>query len=102
MQKRQILQNACRKVYIETINRKVLFHLRSGKKEAGYFKMKDLEERLEQFFFVRCHNGIIVNVDCIESLHDLTVTLYSGNKIYITRSRKQNLMKKMAERGGAV
>ena len=88
--------------YIETINRKVLFHLRSGKKEAGYFKMKDLEERLEQFFFVRCHNGIIVNVDCIESLHDLTVTLYSGNKIYITRSRKQNLMKKMAERGGAV
>ena len=73
-----------------------------GKKEAGYFKMKDLEERLEQFFFVRCHNGIIVNVDCIESLHDLTVTLYSGNKIYITRSRKQNLMKKMAERGGAV
>lgn len=88
--------------YIETINRKVLFHLRSGKKEVGYFKMKDLEERLEQFFFVRCHNGIIVNVDCIESLHDLTVTLYSGNKIYITRSRKQNLMKKMAERGGAV
>ena len=88
--------------YIETINRKVLFHLRNGKKEAGYFKMKDLEERLEQFFFVRVHNGIIVNVDCIESLHGLTVTLYSGDKIYITRSRKQNLMKKTAERGGSV
>lgn len=29
-------------------------------------------------------------------------TLYSGAKIYITRSRKQNLMKKMAERGGSV
>ena len=42
------------------------------------------------------------NVDCIESLHDLTVTLYSGDKIYITRSRKQNLMKKMAERGGCM
>lgn len=88
--------------YIETINRKVLFHLRNGEKEAGYFKMRDLEDRLEPFFFVRCHNGIIVNVDCIESLHDLTVTLYSGDKIYITRSRKQNLMKKMAERGGCM
>ena len=28
--------------------------------------------------------------------------LESGAKIYITRSRKQNLMKKMAERGGSV
>ena len=64
--------------------------------------MRDLEERLEPFFFVRCHNGIIVNVDCIESLHDLTIKLYSGDKIYITRSRKQNLMKKMAERGGCI
>ena len=70
--------------YIETINRKVLFHLRSEER-AGYFKMKDLERRLDKFFFVRCHNGIIVNVDCIESLHDLTVTLYSGKQnIYYT------------------
>ena len=88
--------------YIETVNRKVLFHLRNGEQEDGYFKMRDLEERLEPFFFVRCHNGIIVNVDCIESLHDLTIKLYSGDKIYITRSRKQNLMKKMAERGGCI
>ena len=88
--------------YIETIKRKVLFHLRNGENEMGYFKIRDLEERLEQYFFVRCHNGIIVNVDCIESLHDLTVTLYSGDQIYITRSRKQNLMKKMAERGGCI
>ena len=88
--------------YIETVKRKVLFHLRNGNQEDGYFKMRDLEERLEKYYFVRCHNGIIVNVDCIESLHDLTTTLYSGAKIYITRSRKQNLMKKMAERGGSV
>lgn len=80
--------------YIETVNRKVLFHLRNGEQEDGYFKMRDLEERLEPFFFVRCHNGIIVNVDCIESLHDLTIKLYSGEEIYITRSRKQNLIKK--------
>ena len=70
--------------YIETVKRKVLFHLRNGNQEDGYFKMRDLEERLEKYYFVRCHNGIIVNVDCIESLHDLTVTLYSGDKIYIT------------------
>lgn len=88
--------------YIETVKRKVLFHLRNGSQEDGYFKMRDLEERLEKYYFVRCHNGIIVNVDCIESLHGLTVALYSGDTIYITRSRKQNLIRKMAERGGSV
>lgn len=86
--------------YIETEKRKVLFHLRNKEQEAGYFKMKDLEERLEKYHFVRCHNGIIVNIDCVESVHEFTVTLYSGNKIFIPRSRKQNLIKKMAERGG--
>lgn len=86
--------------YIETVKRKVLFHLRNKKQESGYFKMKDLEERLEKFHFVRCHNGIIVNVDCIESLHEFTITLYSGDQIFIPKSRKQNLIKKMAERGG--
>ena len=50
----------------------------------------------------RKRSPIMVNVDCIESLHDLTIKLYSGDKIYITRSRKQNLMKKMAERGGCI
>ena len=86
--------------YIETVKRKVLFHLRNGEKESGYFKMKDLEERLEKYNFVRCHNGIIVNIDCVESVHEFTVTLYSGDKIFIPKSRKQNLIKKMAERGG--
>ena len=86
--------------YIETIKRKVSFHLRNGEQESGYFKMKDLEERLEKYNFVRCHNGIIVNVDCVESVHELTVTLYSGDQIFIPKARKQNLIKKMAERGG--
>ncbi len=53
--------------------------------------MKDLEETIRTVLFVRCHNGIIVNVDCIESIYDLTVTLYSGNKIYITRSENRTL-----------
>ena len=86
--------------YIETVKRKVLFHLRNKEQESGYFKMRDLEERLEKYNFVRCHNGIIVNVDCVESVHELTVTLYSGDQIFIPKSRKQNLIKKMAERGG--
>ena len=76
--------------------------MRNGEQKIASFKMKDLEERLEQFYFVRCHNGVIVNVDCIESVHDFTVTLYSKNIIYIPRSRKQKLMKKLAERGGNI
>lgn len=88
--------------YIETKGRKILFHLRSKEIEVGNFKMQNLEERLEKFHFARCHNGIIVNVDCIMSIHNFTVTLYSGDKVYTTRSRKQNLIRKVAEREGSV
>lgn len=86
--------------YIETVRRKVLFHLKNNGQEYGCFKIKDLEERLEKYHFVRCHNGIIVNIDFVQSIHDFTVTLYSGEQIFIPRSRKQKLLKKMTERGG--
>ena len=37
--------------YIETVKRKVLFHLRNGNQEDGYFKMRDLERTLGKILF---------------------------------------------------
>ena len=88
--------------YIETKDRNVLFHCVNGRKEIGHFKMQDLEEKLKECPFIRCHNGIIVNVDYIESIHDFTVTLLSGEKIFTTKSRKKALIQKVAERKGCV
>lgn len=88
--------------YIETKDRNVLFHCVNGRQEIGHFKMQVLEEKLRDCPFIRCHNGIIVNVDYIDSIHDFTVTLLSGKKIFTTKSRKKALIQKVAERKGCV
>ena len=88
--------------YIETKDRNVLFHCTNGRQEIGHFKMQELEEKLNDYPFVRCHNGIIVNVDYIEAIHEFTVTLLSGEQIYTTKSRKKALIQKVAERKGCI
>ena len=88
--------------YIETKDRNVLFHCTNGRQEIGHFKMQELEEKLIDYPFVRCHNGIIVNVDYIEAIHEFTVTLLSGEQIYTTKSRKKSLIQKVAERKGCI
>lgn len=88
--------------YIETYGRNVLFHCQGGRDEIGHFKMQDLEQRLSAYSFIRCHNGYIVNVDYIEGIHELSVTLLSGDVIYTTKTRKKQLIKKLAERMGMV
>lgn len=88
--------------YIETRDRNVVFHCSSGKEVIGRFKIQDLEVRLAPFSFIRCHNGIIVNADYIESIYDLTIVLLDGTKIYTTKSRKKDIIKKVAERVGSI
>nr|WP_302168274.1 LytTR family DNA-binding domain-containing protein [uncultured Schaedlerella sp.] len=88
--------------FIETYGRNVLIHCQGGRKEIGHFKMQDLEQQLGASSFIRCHNGYIVNVDYIAGIHELTVTLLSGDVIYTTKTRKKQLIKKLAERMGMV
>ena len=88
--------------FIETYGRNVLIHCQGGRKEIGHFKMQDLEQQLGASSFIRCHNGYIVNVDYIEGIHELSVKLLSGDIIYTTKTRKKQLIKKLAERMGMV
>lgn len=88
--------------YIETYDRKVMIHCRDGRNETGRFKLRDLEERLKKYPFIRCHNSYIVNVDYIRQIQGLSVKLLSGEIIYTTKYRKKDLIKKMAEREGLI
>lgn len=88
--------------FIETYGRNVLIHCQGGREEIGHFKMQDLEQQLSASSFIRCHNGYIVNVDYIEWIHELSVKLLSGDIIYTTKTRKKQLIKKLAERMGMV
>lgn len=88
--------------YIETYDRNVLIHCQGGRNEIGHFKMQDLEQRLDAYSFIRCHNSYIVNVNYIDQIQDLSVILISGEMIYTTKSRKKELIKKMAKQTGWV
>ncbi len=88
--------------YIETYDRNVLIHCQGGRNEIGHFKMQDLEQHLSSYSFIRCHNSYIVNVNYINQIHDLSITLLSGEIIYTTKSRKKELIKKMAKQTGWV
>lgn len=87
--------------YIETVDRNVVFHTVSKGDVIGRFKMQDLEVRLEKYAFYRCHNGVIVNLDYVDYVQEFMIVLVSGEKIYMTKSRKKELIKKLAERTGS-
>ena len=87
--------------YIETVDRNVVFHTVSKGDVIGRFKMQDLEVRLEKYAFYRCHNGVIVNLDYVDYVQEFMIVLVSGEKIYTTKSRKKELIKKLAERTGS-
>jgi two-component system, LytTR family, response regulator len=63
-------------------------------------KMHDLEERLDPAKFVRIHRSVIVNLDRIKEMHphfngDYIVVLEDGQKLRLSRSRRENLQAKL-------
>lgn len=85
--------------YIETVGRKVMFHCDKSGDIIARFKIQDLERRLGNYPFVRCHNGVIVNLDYISSLIGFTILLTDGTPIYTTKSRKKEIIRRLTERG---
>ena len=63
-------------------------------------KMHDLEGRLDPAKFVRIHRSVIVNLDRIKEMHphfngDYIVVLEDGQKLRLSRSRRENLQAKL-------
>lgn len=84
-------------IYLETSNKTVLLHTVKGD-FICYQKIRDLEERLSDKLFYRCHNCYLVNMDYIESVRGDTVVLTRGtrNTIPISKYRKDGLLKALA------
>src|SRR5690606_23768361 len=63
-------------------------------------QMQTLEERLNPDIFFRIHRSTIVRLDLIESLHhsaggDYAVSLTSGQRLKVSRSRRDELAKRL-------
>lgn len=78
-------------LFIETYNRHLRVITKSGKYECSG-KMSAEEKKLAQYDFVRCHQGYIVNLNCIQKINKNTVVLTSGDEIAISKYLKNDVM----------
>lgn len=76
-------------LYFERNQRIVKIHFFNGETADIYASIKEVEKQLKDKNFSRCHQGILVNFDYIKVLQDSVVVLENGEKLPISRKRKE-------------
>lgn len=78
-------------LYCEVINRKIYLHLSNGNTIEYYGKISELEQRLGVVFF-KSHRSYLVNLKYITGYNANEIILDSGEKLPLSRGRKDALM----------
>ena len=78
-------------IYCEVIDRKVILHLTNKRTIEYYCKISELENKLGRQF-CRSHRSYIVNLKYIVSCGANEITLTNGEKVPVSRSRRNDLM----------
>lgn len=73
--------------YVECVRNEQLFHIEGRDTISVFSRMKMLEEQLTPFGFVRIHKGYLVNCRYIIRFDSPSVTLSSGEKLPVGRSK---------------
>lgn len=61
----------CRDIlYVESMDKLILFHMTSGETLQCYGKLDTIEKELPPQSFIRCHQSFIVNISCITEMGD--------------------------------
>lgn len=78
-------------LYCEVINRKINLHLSDGNIIEYYGKLSELEQKLGRVFF-KSHRSYLANLKYISGYNSNEITLENGEKIPLSRGRKDALM----------
>lgn len=74
-------------LYIESSGKKVAIHIVGSKKIIEiYSSMDELEKELDKNFY-RCHRSYIVNMSHIEEYNNDSITVTSGDRVYLTKKK---------------
>ena len=100
MQKKVLLRDI---YYIESSNKKVVFHTKDGKIDT-YGRMEDWESELGDSFY-RCHRGYLVNLEKITAYNVDTIDLTNGDSLILAQKKYSDFIKaymRYAKDGGIV
>ncbi len=100
MQKKILLKDI---YYIESSNKKVVFHTRDGRMDT-YGRMDDWETELGDSFY-RCHRGYLVNLEKITAYNVDTIDVINGDSLILAQKRYSDFIKaymRYAKNGGIV
>lgn len=89
--------------YIESCNKKVIFHMTDGILEI-YGKMEELEKLLGNTFY-RCHRCYLVNMEKISAYSADNIQVMNGDSLLIARRKYSDFVKAYmlyAKNGGIV
>lgn len=89
--------------YIESSNKKAVYHTKNGIFEA-YGKMEELEEKLGDSFY-RCHRCFLVNMENICSYGYDEIRVVNGEKLILAKKKYSDFVKaylRYAKGGGIV
>lgn len=77
--------------YIEVVGHQLLFHTDSGEYEAWNIPMKQIEQQLAPFGFVRCSVSYLVNLRHVQTVEGNAVVL-SKATLPLSRGRRKEFM----------
>lgn len=87
--------------YAEVTDHRMTLHADDGTYTLR-MTMKEFTARLpDDGRFGECHRGVLINLDKIQSLEDQVVIMKSGDRLPVSRSRRQELKKAYATRNFA-
>lgn len=85
--------------YIETYKRNLLVHTEQGD-IVCYQSMKEMEARLAENDFVRCHTSYLVNLPYVKDVKKLELELVSGEHVPISQPKRKSVMARLADYWG--
>lgn len=78
--------------YIESLLRKIRIHTTYEIIEC-YYKFSDVESRVEEYGFFRCHKSYIVNLRYVSKYTGNSITLKNSETIYLSKYRYSEFSK---------
>lgn len=83
--------------YVESSDKIVVYHMESMEDVTVYEKLGEVEEKLEDPRFMRCHQSYIVNLDYVQDVDQNDFVLPDAERVPIRKREKKKILDQYKE-----